>query len=69
MALKSTIYSKGRKPMALKPDVTLLMTASGSFDDEHKPAHTKKKICSQKISKVKAIFLDIITFIRRKPRN
>ena len=43
--------------MAREADVALLMTASDSFDDEHKLAHIQKKICAHKVSKAKAFFM------------
>ena len=34
---------RGRKPMTREPDMALLITASGSFDDEPKLAHKEKR--------------------------
>ena len=35
--------TSGRKPMAHKPDVAFLITASGSFVAKHKLLHIKEK--------------------------
>ena len=76
------MYKAG--PMARKPYVALLITAFGSFVDKHKLVHIKKRISAHKILKLKfkeknqeirvrfklkIIFLEITTFLRRKSRN
>ena len=44
-------WKVGLKPVRLD----LLITASGSFDNEHKLANIEKKICTHKLSKVKTL--------------
>ena len=54
--------------MARKPDVALLITASGSFDNEHKLEHIKKHLRPQDF-KTDGLFLAFTTFLRRKLKN
>ena len=39
----SFVYTRDREPMARKPDVALLITASSSFVAKHKLRHIKEK--------------------------
>ena len=66
-------HTRGREPMAHKPDVALLITTSGSFVAKHKLSHIKEKdLCTQGFESENPFFFEPLQEIKTSlltPRN